>query len=168
MLCGLGVPSLRSLWGAVRNHQLYILRMYCKGCISFNFSIFFIIYMTYHKKKLTRPYRKKKFNFFSNSHDLPQKKITRICRKKNYTTRQLFCTRLTFFTAGTYQIFLFPLLCKCIGANKERGQPNLGFDFGETTVWHQHLTFVHSQFMHSQQNLSTSAHPPTCTAQLTQ
>ena len=82
VLCGLGVPSLRSLWGAVRNRQLYILRMYCKGCMSFNFSIFFIIYTTYRKKKITRPYRKKKSIFFYKSHDLPQKKITRIYRKK--------------------------------------------------------------------------------------
>ena len=29
----------------------YILRMCCKSCISWNFSIFFIIYMTYRKKK---------------------------------------------------------------------------------------------------------------------
>ena len=51
--CGLNVPSLRSLWGAVRNRQLYILRMYCKSCISFNFSIFLRrIYTTYRKKKL--------------------------------------------------------------------------------------------------------------------
>ena len=35
MLCGLGVPSLTSLWGAVRNRQLFILRTYCKSCISF-------------------------------------------------------------------------------------------------------------------------------------
>ena len=52
MLCGLGVPSLRSLCGAVRNRQLYILRMYCKGCISHNFSIFFIIHTAYNKKQL--------------------------------------------------------------------------------------------------------------------
>ena len=39
----LGVPSLRSLWGAVRNRQLYILLMYSKSCNSFNFSIFLII-----------------------------------------------------------------------------------------------------------------------------
>ena len=36
MLCGLGVPSLRSFWDAVRNRQLYILRMYCRSSISFN------------------------------------------------------------------------------------------------------------------------------------
>ena len=63
MLCGLGVPSLRSLWGAVRNQQLYILRMYCKGSISFNFSIFFMIHTTYSKKKL---------------HAFTTKKITRL------------------------------------------------------------------------------------------
>ena len=59
---GPGVPSLRSLWGAIRNRQLYILCMYCKGCVSFNFPIFFIIYTTYRKKKITRPYRKKKIH----------------------------------------------------------------------------------------------------------
>ena len=75
VLCGPGVPSLRSLWGAIRNRQLYMLRMYCKGCISFNFSIFFIIYTTYRKKK-----------------------IAHIYRKKNYTTRRFFRIRLTFFT----------------------------------------------------------------------
>ena len=36
----------------VRNQQLYILRMYCKSCISFNFSVLLIIYTTYCKKKL--------------------------------------------------------------------------------------------------------------------
>ena len=85
MLCGLGVPSLRSLWGAVRNRQLYTLRMYCKGWISFNFSIFFIIYTTYSKKKKLHDLQQKKKNsiFFYNSHDLQQKKkITRIYSKK--------------------------------------------------------------------------------------
>ena len=53
VLCGLGVPSLRSPWGGVRNRQPYILRMYCNGCISFNFSISFIIHTTYHKKNYT-------------------------------------------------------------------------------------------------------------------
>ena len=90
MLCGLGVPSLRSLWGAVRNRQLYILRMYCKGWISFNFSIFFIIYTTYSKKKKLHDLQQKKKNsiFFYNSHDLQQKKkITRIYSKKKKITR---------------------------------------------------------------------------------
>ena len=73
MLCGLGVPLLRSLWGAVRNRQLYTLLMCWKICISFNFQFSFIIYTTYRKK------------------------ITRIYCTKNYTTRRFFCTRLTFF-----------------------------------------------------------------------
>ena len=84
VLCGPGVPSLRSLWGAIRNRQLYILRMYCKGCISFNFSIFFKVYMTYRTKKNFHALTAKRNNsiFFYNLHDLPQKKITRIYRKK--------------------------------------------------------------------------------------
>ena len=88
MLCGLGVPLLRSLWGAVRNRQLYILRMYYKGWISFNFSIFFIIYTTYSKKKKLHdlPQKLKNSIFFYNSHDLQQKKkITRIYSKKKIT-----------------------------------------------------------------------------------
>ena len=91
MLCGLGVPSLRSLWGAVRNQQLYILRMYCKGWISFNFSIFFIIYTSYSKKKLhDLPQKLKNSIFFYNSHDLQQ--------KKNYThLQQKKITRLYGF-----------------------------------------------------------------------
>ena len=108
MLCGLGVPSLRSLWGAVRNRQLYILRMYCKGWISFNFSIFFIIYTTYSKKKKLHDLQQKKKNsiFFYNSHDLQQKKknYTHLQqKKKNYTTIRFFCTRLTFFTAAPWK-----------------------------------------------------------------
>ena len=83
MLCGPSVSSLRSLWGAIRNRQLYMLRMYCKGCIFFNFSIFFIIYTTYRKKKLHALTAKKNNSiFFYNLHDLAQKKITRIYRKK--------------------------------------------------------------------------------------
>ena len=104
MLCGLGVPSLRSLWGAVRNRQLYILRMYCKGWISFNFSIFFIIYTTYSKKKkLHDLQQKKKIQFFFIIHTTysKKKKITRIYNKKKiYTTIRFFCTRLTFFTGA--------------------------------------------------------------------
>ena len=41
VLFGLSVPLLRSLWGAVRNRQLYILRMYSKNCIFPQFSFFF-------------------------------------------------------------------------------------------------------------------------------
>ena len=61
--------------------ELYILRMYCKGCISFNFSIFFMIYTTYRKKKITRPYRKRKFIFY-NSHDLLRKRLHTFTAKK--------------------------------------------------------------------------------------
>ena len=71
MLCGLGVPSLRSLWGAVRNRQLYILRMYCKSCISFNFKFFFLIYTTCREKKITH---------------LPPKKVTPLDDFFWYTT----------------------------------------------------------------------------------
>ena len=46
VLCGLGVPSLRLLWGAVRNQQLYILRMYCKTSIFFKFPIVLYNHMT--------------------------------------------------------------------------------------------------------------------------
>ena len=81
VLCGLGVPLLRSLWGAVWNRQLYILRMYCKGCISFKFSIFLIIYTTYRKKEL-HALTAKKIHFFYNSHNVLQKKIACIYRKK--------------------------------------------------------------------------------------
>ena len=41
VLCGLDVPSLRLLWGAIWNRQLYILCRYYKSCILFKFSIFF-------------------------------------------------------------------------------------------------------------------------------
>ena len=64
----------------------------------FQFFNFFIIYTTYRKKKkITRPYRKKKNNsiFLYNLHDLPQKKITRIYRKKKIT-------RLDDFLYTTY------------------------------------------------------------------
>ena len=54
MLCGLGIPSLRSLWGAVRNRQLYILQKW-----------------HYCGKNFTRLYSKK------NYEALLQKKITR-------------------------------------------------------------------------------------------
>ena len=51
------------------------------------------------KKKLHALTAKKNSILFSDLHDLPQKKNTRIYHKKNYTTGQFFCTRLTFFTA---------------------------------------------------------------------
>ena len=62
MHSGLGVPSLRLLWGALQNRQLYILHMDCKSCISLSFSIFFIIYTTYRKKKLHAFTAKKTFH----------------------------------------------------------------------------------------------------------
>ena len=52
-------------WGAVRNRQLYFVRLYCKSCMfffSFNFSIFSIFYTTYHGKKITHIYREKKLH----------------------------------------------------------------------------------------------------------
>ena len=101
MLCGLGVPSLRSLWGAVRNRQLYILRMYCKGWISFNFSIFFIIYTTYSKKKNYTTYsKKKKIQFFFIIHTTysKKKKITRIYSKKK---------KLHDYTVFLYTTYIF-------------------------------------------------------------
>ena len=52
VLGGLSIPSLRSLWGAVRNWQLYILRTCCKSCFFFP-----------------------TFQFSFSLHDLPQKKI---------------------------------------------------------------------------------------------
>ena len=59
VFCGLGVPSLRLLWGAVRNRQWYILCAYCKSCIFFsNIRICFTNYMTCRGKKVTRIERK--------------------------------------------------------------------------------------------------------------
>ena len=47
------------------------------------FPFFFIIYTTYRKKKLhSFAAELRKFNFFCNSHDSQQKKITLIYRKK--------------------------------------------------------------------------------------
>ena len=84
VLCGLGVPSLRSLWGVVRNRQLYVLRMYRKNCISFNFSfLFFNNLTTCRKKKLHVFTPKKKLLFFLNKlHNLLQKKLHALAAKK--------------------------------------------------------------------------------------
>ena len=76
MLCGPNVPSLWSVWGAVRNRQLCIVCMYCKGCIFFlsifqffqnlhnltqkNNSFFFILIYTAYREKKTRIYNQKK------------------------------------------------------------------------------------------------------------
>ena len=58
VLCGLGVASLRSLSGAIRNRQLYIIRTYCTSatqlsiliriCISINLCIFIGISILIH------------------------------------------------------------------------------------------------------------------------
>ena len=86
VLCGLGVPSLRSLWGSCT---------YC-ACIA---KVAFLSIFQF-------------FNFFLNLHDLLQKKfkffliIHTTYRKKKYTTRRFFCTRLTFFTVCV-------LRCEC-------------------------------------------------------
>ena len=60
--------------------------IYCKGWISFNFSIIFIIYTTYSKKKLhDLPQKLENSIFFYNSHDLQQKKIyTPLQQKKKH------------------------------------------------------------------------------------
>ena len=87
----------------MRNRQLYILRMYCKGWISFNFSIFFIIYTTYSKKKKLHdlPQKLKNSIFFYNSHDLQQKKkITRI-----YSIKK----KLHDYTVFLYTTYIFHL-----------------------------------------------------------
>ena len=75
MLYGLGVPLLRSLWGAVRNWQLYILRMYCKSCISFSFSIFL--------KQFARLTAKKNYTH------LPQKKFIFLIIYKTYREKKI-------------------------------------------------------------------------------
>ena len=84
VLCGLGVPSLRSLWGAVRNRQLqYIAHVLPKLHFFQFFNFFLIIYTTYRKKKLHALTAKKDSKFFYNSHDLPQKHThTHIYHKK--------------------------------------------------------------------------------------
>ena len=66
----------------------------------FQFFNFFIIYTTYRKKKLHAPTAKKNSIFFYDLHDLPQKKITRIYRKKNYTTRRFFLYTTYIFHSG--------------------------------------------------------------------
>ena len=64
----------------------------------FQFFNFFLDNLHALPQKLHALTVKKNQFFFINSHDLPQKKITHIYRKKNYTTRRFFCTRLTIFT----------------------------------------------------------------------
>ena len=68
------------------------------------FQFFLIIYTTYRKKEITRPYRKnKKIQFFFIIHTTYRKKKLHACTaKKNYTTRRFFCTQLTFITSLTH------------------------------------------------------------------
>ena len=90
------LASHRSLWGAIRNHQLYILRMCCKGCVSFNFSIFNNLH-DLPQKKFTRPCRKKKIiQFFYNLHDLPQEKLRAFTTKEITRLDSVFVHDLSF------------------------------------------------------------------------
>ena len=83
MLCGLGVPSLRSLWGAITEPAAVHIAHVLQRSDFFQFFNFFLISTTYSKKKLhDLPQRLKNSIFFYNSHDLQQKKITRIYSKK--------------------------------------------------------------------------------------
>ena len=67
----------------------------------FQFSTFF-----YNLHALTATI--KKLHFLYNSHNLPQKKIARIDRKKNDATIRLFCTQLTFFTLAIHDLLRGP------------------------------------------------------------
>ena len=63
----------------------------------FNFLIFFIIYTTYRKKK-TRTYRKKFFNFFFTICTTNRKKkFTRIYRKKKMHNWTIFLYMIYIF-----------------------------------------------------------------------
>ena len=106
MLCGLGVPALRSLWGAVQNRYLYILRMYCKSCISFNFLILIYNLHGLPQKTITRHYRKKKDSvfFLNNSLNLLQKKIAHIYCKKKKTRLDDFLVHSLPFSPFTTRI----------------------------------------------------------------
>ena len=71
------------------------------------------------------------FNFFYNLHDLPQKKIQfffiihttyqkklhAFTAKKNYMTKQFFCTRLTFFSDLTQHAK--GRMVDCLGPHKD-------------------------------------------------
>ena len=105
VLCGLGVPSLRSLWGAVRN-RLYILRTYCKSCISFNFQFFFIINTTYRqkRKKYTHSPQKKNQILFNNLYDFPQKKLHAFTAKKITRLDNFFVHDLHFSLVSLHSI----------------------------------------------------------------
>ena len=59
VLCGLGVPSLRSLWGVVWNRQLYILRTCCKSCIFLSIFFYSYTFLLQKKNDTTLPQTKK-------------------------------------------------------------------------------------------------------------
>ena len=86
MLCGLGVPSLRLLWGAVQNRQLYIVRMYCKTFIFFP-SIFQF--------------------FFNDLHDLPPKKnYMHLPQKKLHNLAIFLYTTYIFHEGDDHRRFM--------------------------------------------------------------
>ena len=62
----------------------------------FQFVNFFYNLHDLRQKKITRLYRKKEFKFFIVHTTYRKKKYTHL-PQKNYTTRRFFCTRLTFF-----------------------------------------------------------------------
>ena len=92
VLCGFGIPSLRLLWGAVRNRQ-------CKSCISPP-SIFQFFFYNLHVSPQEHKYTSlpKKWIFFKNNlHISPQKKNTQFYHKIPDWT--IFFTSATFFCA---------------------------------------------------------------------
>ena len=64
------------------------------------FQFCFIIYTTYLKKKLHALTAKKKIHFFYNLHNLPQKKNTRIYRKKKIIRLDDFFVHNVHFSQG--------------------------------------------------------------------
>ena len=101
--------------------------MYCKGCISFNFSIFFMIYTKYRKKNYTPLPQKKIQFFFYNLHDLPQKKnYTYLPQKKITRLDDFFVHDLHFIhlcQVHSFRISPSDFLCgKCGARNIQSGR----------------------------------------------
>ena len=93
MLFGVGLPLLRSLLGAVRDLQLYILRTCCNTSAYFNSSFF---------SQCTRRIAKKKYTI------LPQKQVIEFFFKKMYTTyRKKEYTHLAGKKLHDLTIFLY-------------------------------------------------------------
>ena len=67
-------PSLRSLWGAAGNRQLYILHKHCKTCIFFQFPNFFLDDCTTCRKKKYTHWSLHWSDFFPELHVLLIKK----------------------------------------------------------------------------------------------